>query len=70
MRIHLDQERCTGHGRCYTLAPSLFDANDDDGHSLLRTELLGPDGTVPTDLEADARRASLNCPERAIEISD
>jgi ferredoxin len=56
MRIVLDEERCTGHGRCYSLAPELFDA-DDMGHSVvLHTE-------VPEGLEAKARLAIETCPE-------
>ena len=31
MKIHLDNEVCSGHGRCYTLAPDVFDA-DDEGY--------------------------------------
>ena len=26
MRIVFDREKCQGHGRCYALAPELFDA--------------------------------------------
>ncbi len=61
MRITLDGERCTGHGRCYTLAPEVFDA-DEEGHSVLRLSL------VPPELEAAARRGAENCPEDAIAI--
>jgi ferredoxin len=28
MKIHLDTEKCQGHGRCYSLAPDLFDCDD------------------------------------------
>lgn len=65
MRLTLDRERCTGHGRCYALAPELFAADDDDGHGILLVT-----GDLPADLEAAARRAVLNCPERAIELRD
>jgi len=34
MRVRLDTELCQGHGRCYTLAPELFDS-DDLGHCVL-----------------------------------
>jgi len=42
VRIVLDSDLCTGHGRCYSLAPELFDA-DDEGHSVVagRPELPG-----------------------------
>ena len=31
MRISFDQEKCQGHGRCYALAPELFDADEAAG---------------------------------------
>src|ERR1700728_4031671 len=34
VKIILSADRCTGHGRCYSLAPELFDS-DDEGHSVL-----------------------------------
>jgi ferredoxin len=30
VKISIDAEACTGHGRCYSLAPALF-AGDEDG---------------------------------------
>jgi ferredoxin len=62
MRIVLDQELCTGHGRCYALAPEVYDA-DDEGHCLLRIV-----GDVPADLEAGARAGVANCPEGALAV--
>lgn len=59
MRLVLDTDRCTGHGRCYALAPELFDS-DEFGHSRLTT----PD--VPPGLEDRARAAVANCPEGCI----
>ena len=61
MKIVLDAERCTGHGRCYSLAPELFDS-DDEGHSVV----LFPD--VPVGLEGQARLAVENCPETCISL--
>ncbi len=63
MRIVLDSELCTGHGRCYSLAPELFDT-DDEGHSVV----LHPD--VPEGLESQAWLAAQNCPERCITIEE
>ena len=60
MKLTVDQGACTGHGRCYVLAPDVFDA-DDVGHSVLRI-----DGEIPAELESQARTAVDNCPERAI----
>lgn len=65
MRITLDSEKCQGHGRCYALAPSLFDT-DDEGYAVLLLDTA--DGAVPTELEADATLAADNCPEFAITI--
>ena len=61
MRIDVDQEACTGHGRCYTLAPEVFEC-DDDGYC------LPSDTEVPAELEAQARRGVAGCPERALTI--
>jgi ferredoxin len=63
MRIVLDSERCTGHGRCYSLAPELFDC-DDSGYGTV----IDPD--VPPGLEEKARTAMLNCPENAISLEE
>jgi ferredoxin len=61
--VEVDPERCTGHGRCYMLAPEVFDA-DDGGYSVVRSEL------VPAGLEAAARRAEANCPEDAVTVRE
>jgi ferredoxin len=60
MQLRIDAERCTGHGRCYSLAPDLFEP-DDEGNGVV----VG-DGTVLPDQEDVARRAATNCPERAV----
>ena len=61
MRLRLDTERCQGHGRCYMLAPDLFDA-DDVGHCVLLVD------DVPADKEDDARNGVENCPEQALAL--
>ncbi len=63
MRLILDTEACTGHGRCYTLSPDLFDA-DERGHCVLLVD------QVPEGREDAARTGADNCPERAITVSD
>ena len=65
MRIHLDREACQGHGRCYALAPELFDS-DEEGYSVLLVE----GGEVPAGAEEAARLAVDNCPEYAITTTD
>jgi ferredoxin len=62
MRVHVDQSRCQGHSRCYTLAPELFDV-DDLGQAHERNG-----GAVAPNLEPQAQLAAANCPEYAIEI--
>jgi ferredoxin len=60
--ISIDADRCTGHGRCYSLAPDVFDA-DEVGHAIVLV------GEVSGELEAQARTGEQNCPEQAITLS-
>jgi ferredoxin len=62
MRIVFDEARCVGHGRCYALAPDVFDA-DDVGHCVVRIT-----GDVPPELQDAARTGAANCPEDALTI--
>jgi ferredoxin len=64
MKVHVDPDRCQGHGRCYALAPDQFEA-DDLGDSSERG-----DGDVAGDREERARTAVANCPEQAITIEE
>jgi ferredoxin len=64
MRVVADRQRCTGHGRCYELAPEIF-SSDDEGH----VELLFA-GELPAELEAGGRLAVANCPESALSLSE
>jgi ferredoxin len=63
MRVIIDKDVCTGHGRCYSLAPSVFEA-DDSGNGMV----------VNDDLSEEWRSQAVigvqNCPERAITIED
>ena len=62
MKVRIDTELCTGHGRCYALAPELFDI-DDRGYGVVSD-------AASDDLRAEwvvqAQRAAANCPEQAI----
>jgi len=64
VKVQIGADLCQGHGRCYDLAPALFD-DDEAGYG----QVLG-NGVVPPEREDDARRAALNCPERAIKLID
>ena len=61
-RVSVDPARCTGHGRCYSLAPDIFDA-DEVGHSIVLVE------DVAGELEQHAVTGEKNCPEQAITLS-
>ncbi len=60
----IDQELCTGHGRCYQTSPSVF-IDDERGFGQVKG-----DGYFAPDFLEDARRAERACPERAITIRD
>jgi ferredoxin len=59
--VRLDETKCVGHGRCYVLAPDVYE-EDDAGHCVLRMT------DIPPDLEDQARAGEQNCPEGALEI--
>jgi ferredoxin len=61
MQIRIDSEACTGHGRCYSLAPELVVADDEGFGQVVTAE-------VPPALEAAARRAATSCPEQAVRL--
>jgi ferredoxin len=62
MRIVIDSQRCTGHGRCYTVAPMLF-SDDERGYGQVIDA-----GDVPPEHEKAARQAVAACPEAAISL--
>ena len=64
MKVHVDQDRCEGHGRCYATAPEVFEADDiGNGHEI-------GDGIVAAGHEDQARLAVANCPEQAIVVEE
>lgn len=62
MNVTIDPALCTGHGRCYSLAPTVFDSND-DGNGVVIV------GELDDESLAAARIAVANCPEQAISIT-
>jgi ferredoxin len=63
VKIRVDVDMCTGHGRCYALAPDVFGA-DEFGHcEILVTEVEGA-------LLEQAILGIENCPEQAIGFED
>lgn len=63
MKLRVDLAKCVGHGRCYVLAPDLFE-EDERGHCVVLHE------EVPGDLLGQARLGEENCPEGAISLQD
>ena len=64
MKLVHDADKCTGHGRCYVLEPTLFE-DDEFGHGMVRG-----DGTITEAHKAGALRAIAACPEGAITLED
>ena len=63
MKVVIDTNRCTGHGRCFTLSPDVF-GSDDVGFGTVTTE----DVEAGSTLAAQAGTAVANCPESAIRV--
>ena len=64
MRVSVDSGSCHGHQMCAIAAPEVF-GSDEMGNA---TVLIAED--IPAELQAKARRAEANCPERAIIITE
>jgi ferredoxin len=64
VRVRVDPGLCQGHGRCFALAPQVFDSDD------LGNAVVVGDGTVAPEDEDGARLAADNCPEFAIEVDE
>jgi ferredoxin len=64
MRVRIDGENCTGHGRCAKYAPHVYRL-DDDGYNADR----GSEVEVPPREEKNATLGMKACPERAITIA-
>jgi ferredoxin len=65
VKLLVDGNLCTGHGRCYALAPEVFSA-DDEGYSKVRDTIID---VAPEHAEA-ARFGMGSCPEGAISIEE
>jgi ferredoxin len=62
MKVKVIGERCTGHGRCWAVAPEVFTADDEGFNSALDSTV-----DVPAGHEEEASDAVLSCPESALE---
>jgi ferredoxin len=63
VRIHVDQDACTGHALCAALGPDVY-VLDEEGFN--RT----PDQEIDAARAEQARRGALACPEQAITVGD
>lgn len=63
MKVIVDPELCTGHGRCWTNAPEVYTL-DDNGYNAV----TGVPIDIAPDREEAARLGARTCPERAISI--
>jgi ferredoxin len=63
VKASVDGNRCTGHGRCYTVAPDVFDSDE-----LGFNDLQGRTFNLKAELLDSARRGAGACPEGAITV--
>jgi ferredoxin len=64
VKVSVDNDLCTGHARCWSLAPEVFTI-DDDGYSD-----IGVGKPVVAEHEEKARLGVRSCPERALSIDE
>lgn len=65
MKYTVDGSLCSGHGRCYLLAPDVY-SSDEDGFNARLDEPVEVTGSR----ETAARTGAQGCPERAITVED
>lgn len=61
MRITIDRERCRGHNNCVSIAPNVFEIDDQ-----FKAYVLDPRGNS----DEDILRAAKMCPKLAIALDD
>jgi ferredoxin len=64
MHVAIDESRCQGHGRCFSIASALFESDE------LGNGVVIGDGTVGPGQEHDAHMAVANCPEGAVSFGE
>lgn len=63
MKLTVNYDLCTGHGRCYELYPELYDAADNGDAVVLLP-------VVPASYAEQARESVACCPEGAILLDE
>ena len=64
MKLTVDSTACQGHGRCFAVAPEVFQL-DDEGYVAVH-DVTG----VREEDVAAARRGVSACPERALQLKE
>lgn len=64
MKVSIDPELCQGQGRCFSIAPTVFEFDD------LGNGVVIGDGTLNEQTLELAQLAQANCPEHAIFIEE
>jgi ferredoxin len=64
VKVTIDPDICQGHGRCFSIAPSIFDFDE------LGNGVVIGDGTLDEQTLELAQLAQANCPEHAIFIEE
>ncbi|MFD3659459.1 ferredoxin [Streptomyces sp. NPDC058659] len=64
MRVRTNRDTCIGAGRCYLVAPELFDQRDDDATVIVLVEHV-----TGTALDK-AREAADECPTRTLYLTE
>jgi ferredoxin len=65
MKIEVDLEVCVGHGKCYLVAPEVFQPGDDLG----RAKILREVSSSEPDLLRRTKNAVAGCPEGALRFA-
>ena len=63
MKINVNRSLCSGHARCWSLAPSIYQL-DEEGYIAVESFEVKPGD------EALARRGARACPERALTVAE
>jgi len=61
MKVSVDADLCTGHGRCYAVAAQVY-TPDGEGYNVARGGVID----VPAGHEEEALRGLRSCPEGAL----
>ncbi len=63
MRVIVDRDRCEGNAVCLSVAPDIFDLDDED-YAVVKTD------PIPADQEQLAEQAIVECPRAALVRED